>query len=38
MEHIFQHKFAPYTKIIDLGIPMNRNAEKEGILLQELKS
>lgn len=32
-----QHKFAPYTKIIDSGIPMHRNAE-EGILLQELKS
>lgn len=33
-----QHELAPYMKRIDLGIPMNRNAEKEDILLQELKS
>lgn len=33
-----QHEFVPYTKRIDSGIPMNRNDEKESILLQELKS
>lgn len=33
-----RHKFAPYTKRIDSRIPVSRNAEKEGMLLQKLKS